>query len=265
MSWNREFISQDYGRPICKHKELPVYITDEFNFFRCVEFKDDFYRKTASSLFNGNLRECTGRYSNLFPNQRLSYWADSAATARAEIKKHGAGNNILTFWAYDDGTSTFPTLPDQSPLVIIDGRRCGVQKLIDKADNDIPLTDNEKKYLESLLAEKPNCLAFDSHAKKGGENFIFFEKGFKKLALRELRLRFGRGDGGAHNFIACAGTCDYSPYIDSYGEYFVPKAKIKMDKTYLTSNEYLQRKKIREESYREYREGKNDKSRLKAE
>ena len=57
MSWNREFISQDYGRPICKHKELPVYITDEFNFFRCVEFKDDFYRKTASSLFNGNLRE----------------------------------------------------------------------------------------------------------------------------------------------------------------------------------------------------------------
>ena len=181
MSWNREFISQDYGRPIYKHKELPVYITDEFNFFRCVEFKDDFYRKTASSLFNGNLRECTGRYSNLFPNQRLSYWADSAATARAEIKKHGAGNNILTFWAYDDGTSTFPTLPDQSPLVIIDGRRCGVQELIDKADNDIPLTDNEKKYLESLLAEKPDCLAFDSHAKKGGENFIFFEKGFKKF------------------------------------------------------------------------------------
>ena len=124
MSWNREFISQDYGRPIYKHKELPVYITDEFDFFRCVEFKDDFYRKTASSLFNDNLRECTGRYSNLFPNQRLSYWADSAATARAEIKKHGAGNNILTFWAYDDGTSTFPTLPDQSPLVIIDGRRC---------------------------------------------------------------------------------------------------------------------------------------------
>lgn len=160
MSWSREFISQNYDRPIFKLKDLPVYETDEFDFYRCVEFKDDFYGETASSLFNGNLRECTGRYSKLFPNQKLSYWADSAATARAEIKKHGAGNNILTFWAYDDGTSTFPTLPDQSPLVIIDGRKCGVQGLIDKADKDEPLTDSEKIYLESLIAEKPDCLAF---------------------------------------------------------------------------------------------------------
>ena len=38
MSWGRAFISQDYGRPIYKHKNLPVYITDEFDFFRCVEF-----------------------------------------------------------------------------------------------------------------------------------------------------------------------------------------------------------------------------------
>lgn len=254
MSWSREFISQNYDRPIFKLKDLPVYETDEFDFYRCVEFKDDFYGKTASSLFNGNLRECTGRYSKLFPNQKLSYWADSAATARAEIKKHGAGNNILTFWAYDDGTSTFPTLLDQSPLVIIDGRKCGVQGLIDKADKDEPLTDSEKIYLESLIAEKPDCLAFDSHAKKGGENFIFFEKGFKKLALRELRLRFGRSDGGAHNFIACAGTCDYSPNIDSYGEFLIPKAKIKMDEAYLTSEEYLQRKAILEQSYRRFRE-----------
>lgn len=33
MTWYREFISQDYGRVIYKHKKLPVYITDEFNFF----------------------------------------------------------------------------------------------------------------------------------------------------------------------------------------------------------------------------------------
>ena len=254
MSWDREFISQDYCQPIYKHKDFPVFITNEFNFFRCVEFKDDFYEKTASSLFNGNLRKCTGRYSKLFPNQRLSYWADSATTARAEIKKHGAGNNILTFWAYDDGASSFPMLPDQSPLIIIDGRKCGVQELIDKVDNNIYLTDVEQKQMESLLAENPDCLAFDSHAKEGGENFIFFEKGFKKLALRELRLRFGRSDGGAHNFITCASTCDYSPCIDSYGKYFIPKAKIKMDKMYLTSKEYLQRKEIQELSHRRFRE-----------
>lgn len=102
MSWERAFISQSYGRPIYKHEQLSVYITDEFNFFRCVEFKADFYGKTASTLFNGNLRICseTNRYAKLFPNQKLSYWADSPDTARAEIKKHGAGSNILTFWAY---------------------------------------------------------------------------------------------------------------------------------------------------------------------
>ena len=61
MNWGREFISQSYDRPTYKHKELPVYITDEFNFFRCVEFNDEFYGKTASALFNGNLRTCSGR------------------------------------------------------------------------------------------------------------------------------------------------------------------------------------------------------------
>lgn len=250
MSWYSEFISQDCGRPIYKHKDLPIYITDEFDFYRCVEFKNEFYGKTTSYLFNGNLRECTGRYAKLFSNKKLSYWADSPSTARAEIKKHGAGNNILTFWAYDDGTSTFPTLPDQAPLIIIDGRKCGVQELIDKADNGTPLSEAEQKYMTDLLAQEPDCLAFDSHAKKGGENFIFFEKGFRKLALRQLQLRFSRNDGGNCNRIICADTCDYTSFIESYGEYFEPKAKIKMDKSYLASEEYLQRKQIYEESHR---------------
>ena len=253
MSWSREFISQNYGRPIFKLKDLPVYETDEFDFFRCVEFKDDFYGKNASSLFNGNLRESTGRYSKLFPNQKLSYWADSATTARAEIKKHGAGNNILTFWAYDDGSSSFPTLPDQSPLIIIDGRKCGVQELIDKADKEMPLTVTEQNYMESLMAVNPDCLAFDSHAKDGGENYVFFEKGFKKLALCQLRLRFSKECGGAHNYILCADGSDYRAFLDHYGEYFMPKVKIRMDESYLTSDEYLQRKATREEFYRQYR------------
>ncbi len=254
MSWGRAFISQDYGRPIYKHKDLPVYITDEFDFFRCVEFNNEFYEKTASILFNGNLRECTGRYSKLFPNQKLSYWADSPITARAEIKKHGAGNNILTFWAYDDGTSTFPTLQNQEPLIIIDGRKCGVQDLLDKADNGMLFTKTEQGYMASLLAQEPDCLVFDSHAKKGGENFIFFEKGFQKLSLRQLRLRFGKRDGGNYNLIVCADTCDYAPYIEAYGQYFMPKAKVAMEQTYLQSNEYILRKQMLEESYRRMRE-----------
>lgn len=254
MNWHREFISQDYGRPTYKHIKLPVYITDEFDFYRCLEFKPEFYGKTASVLFNGNLRICSGRYSKLFPNQKLSYWADSPETARAEIKKHGAGNNIFTFWAYDDGTSTFPTLTDQLPLVIIDGRKCGAQELIDKVDNEEPLSEAEHRYMADLLAQEPDCLAFDSHAKQGGENFIFFEKGFRKLALRQLRLRFGKNDGGNSNRIICADTSDYTPYLECYGKYFEPKTRIKMDKTYLSSDEYLQRKRIYEESLRKMRE-----------
>ena len=37
MNWEKTFKSQDYGRPIYKHMDLPVYITDEFDFYRCVE------------------------------------------------------------------------------------------------------------------------------------------------------------------------------------------------------------------------------------
>lgn len=248
MNRGREFISQSYGRLTYKHKELPVYITDEFDFFRCVEFNDEFYGKTASALFNGNLRTCSGRYAKLFPNQKLSYWADSPTTARAEIKKHGAGNNILTFWAYDDRTSTFPILQSKERLIIIDGRKSGVQELIDKADREKELSVLEQNYINELMLQRPDCLVYDSHAKSGGENFIFFEKGFKKLALRQLQLRFSKNNGGNSNRIVCADTCDYIPYIENYGMYFEAKTRIKMDKSYLLSNEYLQRKKVYEKS-----------------
>lgn len=256
MSWERAFISQSYGRPIYKHEQLSVYITDEFNFFRCVEFKADFYGKTASTLFNGNLRICseTNRYAKLFPNQKLSYWADSPDTARAEIKKHGAGSNILTFWAYDDGASTFPILQNEELLTIIDGRKTGVQELIDKADKKIELSNSEQNYINDLMAQEPDCLAYDSHAKNGGENFIFFEKGFKKLALRQLQLRFSKNNGGNVNRIVCADTSDYIPFIESYGMCFQPKVRVKMGKSYLLSDEYLQRKEVYEKFCQKVRE-----------
>jgi len=248
MNWEDSFKNQSFGQAIYKHKDLPVYITSEFVFYRCVEFRNDFYGKTASTLFNGNLRLCTGRYSKLFPNQKLSYWADSPVTARAEIKHHGAKNSILTFKAYDDGTSTFPTLSEQSPLVIIDGRRCGVQDLIDKADNDIPLSKNEQQIINELLAQNPDCLIYDSRAKKGGQNYIFFESGFKKLSLHSLALRLNDESAHTENQIICAVTSDFAPCLENYGRFFLPKARVAMDDSYLQSDEYQLRKKIFEQS-----------------
>ena len=106
------FPNQSFGIIIQKHNDLPILESYEFDFYRCIEFNDTYYGKTVSELHGGNLRVSRrdNRYSNLFPGQKLSYWADSPQTARAEIKKWGSGNNILTFWAYDDGSSFIPTI-----------------------------------------------------------------------------------------------------------------------------------------------------------
>lgn len=101
--------NQYFGIDIWKHKDLPLIESHDFNFFRCIAFRDSYYGKTISELHTGNLRVSRkdNRYSQLFPGQRLSYWADSSQTARAEAKKWGAKNNLLTFWAYDDGIQGF--------------------------------------------------------------------------------------------------------------------------------------------------------------
>ena len=87
---------------------------------------------------------CSGRYSKLFPNQKISYWANSPETARAEIKKHGSGCDILTFWAYDDQSSFRPCMGNDEMLYIVDGRKCGIQDLIDKINAGIE--DTEKLH-----------------------------------------------------------------------------------------------------------------------
>lgn len=240
--WSRVFKAQSYNMPTYKHKSLPVYQTKEFDFFRCVQFNDGLYYKTVSELHSGNLRTCTGRYAKLFPNQKLSYWADSPATARAEVKKHGATNNLFTFWAYDDSSSFIPTVLDREELIIIDGREAGVQSIIDKVDNDQQITDEEKAIINEIMSLDPDCLAFDSHAYKGGENFIFFEKGFKKLSLRRVRLRLGDRQFPRSNFISCAIGSDYTPHLESYGEYFAPVLKVQKDNAYMQSEEYALRK-----------------------
>ena len=239
--WSKFFKSQAYNIPVWKHEKYHIYETMEYDFYRCVEFKKEFYGKTASELFNGNLRECTGRYSKLFPDHKISYWADSAETAIAEIKKHGAGCDIITFWAYDDMSSFRPCMGNDEMLRIVDGRECGIQEIIDKVENSEDLSTEEKKLIDGILAEPIDGIAYDSKARKGGENFIFLESGFKKLALRELRLRFGRRNGGAHNYICCADTSDYVPWLKNYGQCFLPKCRIGMNEDYLKSSEYLNR------------------------
>ena len=55
------FPNQAYGQQILKHKTLPVFVTQEFDFFRCIEFRKDFYGKTVSTLHAGNLRTCDSK------------------------------------------------------------------------------------------------------------------------------------------------------------------------------------------------------------
>ena len=230
--------AQNYDGFFMSEDELPIYEASTFDFFRCVEFNDSLYNVLATDLFKNNLRMSNGRYSKLFPNQKISYWSNSKKVARKEIKHHGSGNNILAFWAYDDASSSFPFHKDDEPLVIVDGRKCGIQTLIDKIENEEDLTVIENLYMKSILLYPIDAIVYDSKRDPEGENYIFLERGFKKLAIRKISLRFSKKDGGHHNFISCAGTCDYTPYLEAYGEYFAPKCKRKMDKNYLNSEEY---------------------------
>ncbi|MCI9405186.1 MAG: hypothetical protein HFJ21_03960 [Clostridia bacterium] len=240
------FPNQSYRRRFLQHSRLPIVITDEFDFYRCVSFDKSFYGKTVSELHSGNLRPNSpdNRYSALFPNRRVSYWADSPYTARAEIKYHNPSNNLLTFWAYDDATSTFPTLPVDEPLVIIDGLEFGFFEILDKFEKGYSLSKKEQLLIEDILSENPDCLAYESLRIIGGVNYLFFEKGFYKLAIREVRLRLGDFEGKNNNWICCAGTSDYAPYLKSYGEYFMPLARIMRDENYVYSSEYKMRKAI---------------------
>lgn len=245
------FPNQDSGREILKYKGYPVFITDEFDFFRCVQFNPNLYGKSVYSLNEGNLRmsNTNNRYSSLFPNKKLSYWADSIETARKEIKRHGSNNNIIIFWAYDDLTSTFPIIDNDEPLIIIDGRDGDFHKILEKVESNIPLSKNDKKFIDDIKKLNPDCLAYKSVANPGGINFLFFEKGFRKLSIRQVRLRLGEEKGKNHNFIICADSCDYTPFPESYGECFASLAKIDVDDSYLDTADYKEKVRVKKESY----------------
>lgn len=240
------YTNHSYLSKVYKHNTLPILITEEFDFFRCVEFNSSFYGKTVSELFHGNLRSSniSNRYSQLFPNQKLSYWSDCSDTSRKEIKKHGSKKNIITFWAYDDLTSTFPTLKNKEPLIIVDGIQFGFEYILEKCDKNMPLSNEDIVLIDQINNENPDCIAYKSMV-TGTTNFLFFEKGFKKLALREVQLRMGELKSKNTNSIICAGESDFVPYLESYGQYFLPLAKIKMNETYLDSTEYKSRSEIK--------------------
>lgn len=227
------------------------------NFFRCVAFSPDLYRKTVGELHQGNLRvsRTDNRYSTLFPGQKLSYWADSLLTARAEVKKWGASNDLLAFWAYDDGSSFVPTVYPADSLRIIDGNHYGFDRILQKLNDNVQLSKDEQLFIEQIAREEPDCLSYKSEARKGGTCFLFFEHGFKKLSLRTVSLRLGDAKGKNQAFIHCATTSDFIPQIENYGYYFEPIARTKFNKSYLTSDEYILRKQVKDYSMNKIRVG----------
>lgn len=235
--------------PVYCLRDLPmVKVTWEFDFFRCLSFDQKLYGRTVSELHAGNLRRSKdGRYASLFPGDRVSYWSDDRSTAVAEARKYNPGLDIITFWAYDDASSTFPTSDCHEPLVIVDGRESGFAEILDKLDAEEGLSDEEMFLIDRIGAEKPDCLMYESHVRKGKYNFLFFEKGFEKLSLREVRLRLEHRDEKTgrrkvnKNWICCAGTCDYTPYPKAYGRCFLPIARTAMVNEYLKSDEYARR------------------------
>ncbi len=249
------FPNQYWGIDTWKHQELPIVESHDFNFYRCLEFKESYYGKTISKLHSGNLRvsRIDNRYSNLFPGQKLSYWADSPQTARAEVKKWGANNNLLTFWAYDDGSSFIPTVYPADYLRIVDGIHFGFDEILKKVGNHEELSSEEQNFIDRIALEEPDCLAYKSEAKKDGICFLFFEHGFKKLSLRKVSLRLGDYSGKNCATVTCAITSDFTPVLKGYGYFFLPKAKIKYDNNYERTDEFILRSQVEKDSFKRIR------------
>ena len=245
MLCGRTFRAQSMlGISTWKHDSYPVYETKEFTFFRCLSFKQEFYGRTISELHAGNLRESAGRYSNLFPGQRISYWASDRDTAKQEVASHEECRDYILFQAYDDASSFIPSLPNQTPLRVADGRETHLALVLEKVQRGERLSDEEIGFLLELSKLDLDCVAYVSHVNRTGENFLFFERGFRKLALREVLLVLGSRKSRNTKRVRCATTSDYLPNLESYGMKFEPIARAMMDDSYLESGEYRQRKAI---------------------
>lgn len=145
----KDYINHNSFELSLKHKELPIVAQTGFDFYRYVTFTDDMYGKTISELHQGNLRAVTNnnRYADLFEGDKVSYWAATPLIARREWQKHNQGEaNHLMFWAYDDVSNTFPTI--RKPMIIIDGIQLGFEKILEKCDNGVPLTAQDRFLID---------------------------------------------------------------------------------------------------------------------
>ena len=211
-------MGQSPGSPVFRHTDLPVYTTVEFDFFRCVAFDNSFYGRTVSELHAGNLRDCrTGnRYSTLF-NEKTSYWSERMSVARSEVRSHRSYKSHLMFQAYDDTSSTFRTMSDSSRLYIINGMELGFSKILYKSENSVELSESELEIMDRIRAESPDCLVYDSHIRPNDRNYLFFERGFRKLSLRQVSLTIRENGRVNRNKVVCATSSDYYPFMKEYG------------------------------------------------
>lgn len=229
---------------VLDHCTLPFFDADGLWFYRCVAFDDCMYGRTVSKLHADNLRvpgPLANRHSRLFCGHKVSYWADTKVGAIGEVRKWNgnAVRNRLIFMAYDDLSSTFPMMGVTSRLRIIDGRSSGFDRILEKDSKNKCLSQVEQQLVDDVLSESPDGLVYKSHTKRGHMNFLFFESGFNKLALRSVGLWL---DGRKRRLITCAHGSDYSPDLEHYGDMFMPVAKVKADVSYFSTAEYLARK-----------------------
>ncbi len=98
----------------------------------------------------------------------------------------------------------------------------------------------------------PDCLAYRSVANKRGVNYLFFEKGFNKLSIRQVKLRLGSLQGKNHNEIVCADSSDYHPFPESYGESFMPLARVVKNDNYLESDDFKEKERVYRKSHKRF-------------
>lgn len=137
---------------------------------------------------------------------------------------------------------------------IVDGIHYGFDNILKKIGNHEALSSKERDFVDRIALEEPDCLAYKSEARKDGICFLFFAHGFKKLSLREVSLRLGDYPGRNCKTVSCAITSDFTPVIESYGYYFLPKARKKYNEEYKNTDEYILRKQVEEYSSMKIRE-----------
>ena len=161
----------------------------------------------------------------------------------------------MTFWAYDDGSSTYPTIKNPSALKIINGKEFGFRSILEKYESGKELSLDEEDLIKRICKEEPDCLAYESVRRKNGMNYLFFEKGFNKLSIHDVSIRLGDHKGENHNRIQCAYSSDYMPCVEAYGYYFMPILKVGYSDVYKENEEYISRKAEFQQNLKRVQEG----------